>query len=134
MPDIDTDVLTIKKAGPDDERRPQSITVLLLLLFEPMIRTNGKLLLMITLDSSKYPADRYTMLAFRDWIAYVTVLHGGSKLQMDESIPVDGLSPTDRSSPSTPWRHNAQSRAALVNDATMYERILVARGMAFNFV
>ena len=51
MPDIDTDVLTIEKAGPDEERRLQSITVLLLLPFEPMMLTNGKLLLMITLDS-----------------------------------------------------------------------------------
>jgi hypothetical protein len=58
MPEIDTAVLKIERAGPDEERRLQSNTVLLLLSFEPMILTNGELLLMITLDSWKYPAAR----------------------------------------------------------------------------
>jgi hypothetical protein len=67
MPEMDTAVLTIEKAGPGEEKL-QSITVLLL-PFKPTILTSEKLLLMITLDSSKYPAVRYTMLAFRDWTA-----------------------------------------------------------------
>ena len=58
MPEIDTAVLTIERAGPDEERRLQSNTVLLLLSFEPMILTNGELLLMITLVSLKYTAAR----------------------------------------------------------------------------
>jgi hypothetical protein len=56
MPEMDTAVLAIEKAGPDEERRLQSNTVLP--LFEPMILTNGELLLMITLGSLKYPAAR----------------------------------------------------------------------------
>jgi hypothetical protein len=57
MPEMDTAVLTIEKAGPE-ERRLQSNTELLLPPFEPMILTNGELLLMTTLDSLKYPAER----------------------------------------------------------------------------
>jgi hypothetical protein len=57
MPEMDTAVLTIEKAGPE-ERRLQSNTELLPPPFEPMILTNGELLLMITLDSLKYPAVR----------------------------------------------------------------------------
>jgi hypothetical protein len=134
MPEIDTVVLTIEKAGPGEERRLQSITVLLL-PFKPTILTSEKLLLMITLDSSKYPAARYTMLAFRDWIAYAMVLQGGSKLQEDESTPWEGLTLTNTSAPSVTWRHNnAQSRMALVNDATRYELILDARIIALNFL
>jgi hypothetical protein len=57
MPEIDTAVLKIERAGPDEERRLQSNTVLLL-PFKPVILTNGELLLMITLDSLKYPAVR----------------------------------------------------------------------------
>jgi hypothetical protein len=119
MPEIDTAVLKTEKAGPDEEagRRLQSIMVLLL-PFKPMILTNGNLLLKITLDSSKYPADRYTTLAFRDWIAYAMVLHGGSELQEGESIPVEGFTITDKLAPWTTWRENAQSRMALANDTT----------------
>jgi hypothetical protein len=57
MPEIDTAVLRIERAGPVEERRLQSKTVLLL-PFKPVILTNGELLLMITLDSLKYPAVR----------------------------------------------------------------------------
>ena len=131
MPAIDTDELTIEKAGPGEERRLQSITVLLL-PFKPMILTSEKLLLMITLDSSKYPAARYTMLAFRDWIAYAMVLQGGSKLQEDESMPREGSTLTNKSAPSVTWRSNAQSRMARVKDATRHELFLDARIKALN--
>jgi hypothetical protein len=57
MPEMDTAVLTIEKAGPE-ERRLQSNTELLPPAFEPIILTNGELLLMTTLDSLKYPAER----------------------------------------------------------------------------
>jgi hypothetical protein len=57
MPEMDTAVLTIEMAGPEEERRLQSNTVLLL-PFKPVILTDGVLLLMITLDSMKYPAAR----------------------------------------------------------------------------
>jgi hypothetical protein len=125
--------LTIEKAGPGEERRLQSITVLLL-PFKPTILTSEKLLLMITLDSSKYPAARYTVLAFCDWIAYAMVLQGVSKLQEDQSTPVEGLTLTNTSAPSVTWRHNAQSRMALVKDATRYELFLDARIIALNFL
>ena len=69
MPEMDTAVLTIEKAGPEEEQRLQSNTELLPPSFEPMILTNGELLLMTTLDSLKYAAERYTKLAFREWIA-----------------------------------------------------------------
>ena len=62
------------------------------------------------------------------------VLQGGSKLQEDESIPVEGLTLTNTSAPSVTWRHNAQSRMALVKDATRYELILDARIIALNFL
>jgi hypothetical protein len=57
MPEMDTAVLTIEKAGPEEERRLQSNTVLLL-PFKPVMLTDGVLLLMITLGSMKYPAAR----------------------------------------------------------------------------
>jgi hypothetical protein len=57
MPEMNTAVLTIEKAEPDEERRLQSNTVLLL-PFKPVILTDGVLLLMITLDSMMYPAAR----------------------------------------------------------------------------
>jgi hypothetical protein len=69
MPEMDTAALTIEKAGPDEERRLQSNTELLPPPFEPMMLTNGELLLMTTLDSLKYTAERYTKFAFREWIA-----------------------------------------------------------------
>ena len=131
MPAIDTDELTIEKAGPGEERRLQSITVLLL-PFKPMILTREKLLLMIMLDSSKYPAARYTMLAFRDWTAYAMVLQGGAKLQEDESMPREGSTLTNKSAPSVTWRSNAQSRMARVKDATRHELFLDARIKALN--
>ena len=133
MPEMDTVVLTIEKAGPGEERRLQSNTVLLLPSFEPMILTNAALLL-ITLASSKYPAERWTELALRDWIAYETVLHGKLMLQMGESTPVEGFTLTDTSAPWTPWRQNALSRMALVNGATRNERFLDARNIARYFV
>ncbi len=133
MPEIDTAVLTIEKAGPGMERRLQSITVLPL-PFKPMIFTSEKLLLMIMLDSSKYPAARYNMLAFRDWTAYAMVLQGSCKLQEEESTPVEGLTLTNTSEPSVTSRHNAQSRMTLVKDATRYELILDARIVALSFL
>ena len=63
MPDIAMEVLVIVKAGPDEALRLQSITVL---PREPVIFTNGMLPLMVTLDSTKVPAERYTTVAFRD--------------------------------------------------------------------
>jgi hypothetical protein len=57
MPEMDTAALKIEKAGPDEERRLQSNTVLLL-PFKPIILTKGELLLMTTLDSMKDPASR----------------------------------------------------------------------------
>jgi hypothetical protein len=63
MPEMDTEVFIMEKIGPDDEDRVQSNTVV---PFEPVMLTNGTLPLMITLDSLKYPVERYTVFAFRD--------------------------------------------------------------------
>jgi hypothetical protein len=64
MPDMKTEVFVIERAGPPEEARLQSNTELP--IDEPAILTNGTLPLMATLDSLKIPAERYTVLAFRD--------------------------------------------------------------------
>ena len=133
MPEMDTAAWTIEKAGPD-ERQLQSNTELLPPAFEPMMLTNGELLLMTTLGSLKYAAERYTKLAFREWIAYAMVWQGKLVLHTGESNPVEGFTATDKPAPSTPWRKNAPSRMVLANDATRYERITDERSIAFTFV
>jgi hypothetical protein len=63
MREMDREVFVMEKAGPDEELRLQSNTVLPL---EPVMVTNGTLPLMITPDSLKYPVERYSVLALRD--------------------------------------------------------------------
>ena len=59
------------------------------------------------------------------------VLHGGSKLQEDESTPVEGFTLTNKAAPWTTWRQNAKSIMVLAKDAARKERILDERSIAF---
>jgi hypothetical protein len=61
-------------------------------------------------------------------------LHGGSELQEDESIPVEGFTITDKSAPWTTWRENAQSRMALAKDTMRKERILDESSIVFKWL
>ncbi len=47
------------------------------------------------------------------------VLQGDVMLQEKESAPVEGFTLTDTSAAPTLWRHDAQRRIALVNDAAL---------------
>ena len=53
------------------------------------------------------------------------VLQGDVMLQEDESKPLEGLTVTERSAASAPWRHDAQSKMALRSDGTTLERPLL---------
>ena len=110
------EVFAIVNAGPDEAPSLQLNTVL---LRNPVIFTNGLLLLMATLDSTKVPAERNTALAFRDWMACAMVLHGDVKLQEEESTPVEGFTVTETSA-LTPLRHAAQSKMTLKSDAATF--------------
>ena len=44
------------------------------------------------------------------------VLQGDVMLQEDESKPVEGLTVTETSAATAPWRHDAQSRIAPTSD------------------
>ena len=99
MPEMDTEAFVMEKAGPDEELRLQSNTVL---PFEPVMLTNGTLALMITLDSLKSPVERYSVLALRDWMAYAMVLHGETVSQEDESTPEEGSTMTETSAAPAP--------------------------------
>jgi hypothetical protein len=53
------------------------------------------------------------------------VLQGDVMLQEDESKPLEGLTVTERSAASAPWRHEPQSKMALQSDGTTLERPLL---------
>ena len=62
MPEIAMEVFVIEKAGPDEALRLQSNTVP---PSKPVMLTNGMLLLMTMLVSTKVPFERNTTFAFR---------------------------------------------------------------------